>query len=201
VTATAGGTTALDGVVWASGALAVGSAILAVGHMGVEIPLVSALGPGGARPVWPAAIAFTVAAGLHGAVSWGVARRRSWAWPLGVLVGAITLVGAATPFRGAGCIGRRPERTGRHRPQGRGDRSRSRERHCTVADRTRAHHTRGLCRAHHQRLLATGSVQADVPIREVTGDGSATRSGQVRARAAPALRPGTRTGPLRGVIP
>lgn len=98
------GVTALDGVVWASGALAVGSALLAVGHMGVELPLVSALGPGGSRPVWPAAIAFTVAAGLHGAVSYGVARRRAWAWPLGVLVGAVTLVGAAAPFRGAGSV-------------------------------------------------------------------------------------------------
>lgn len=96
--------TALDGVVWTSGALAVGSALLAVGHMGVEIPVVSALGPGGSRPVWPAAIAFAVAAGLHGAVSAGVARRRGWAWPLGVLVGALTLIGAATPFRGAGSV-------------------------------------------------------------------------------------------------
>lgn len=96
--------TALDGVVWASGALAAGSALLAVGHAGIEIPLVSALGPGGSRPVWPAAIAFSVAAGLHGAVCYGVARRRGWAWPLGVLVGAVTLVGAATPFRGVGSV-------------------------------------------------------------------------------------------------
>jgi hypothetical protein len=99
-----GRATALDGVVWASGALAVGSALLAVGHMGVEIPLVSALGPGGSRPVWPAAIAFAVATGLHGAVCYGVARRRGWAWPLGVLVGAVTQVGATTPLRGAGSV-------------------------------------------------------------------------------------------------
>ena len=31
-------------------------------------------------------------------------------------------------------------------------------------------HSRGLCRAHHKRLMATGSVHADEPIRAVTGD-------------------------------
>lgn len=94
----------LDAVVWISGALAAGSALLAVGHAGVEIPLVSALGPGGSRPVWPAAIAFTAAACLHGAVALGIARRRPWAWPLGVLAAALTLLGAAVPFRGVGSI-------------------------------------------------------------------------------------------------
>lgn len=93
---------ALDAVVWASRALAAGSALLAIGHMGVQIPLISALGPGGSRAVVPAAVAFSIGAGLHGAVAVGVARRLAWAWPLGVLVAGATLVGAATPFRGAG---------------------------------------------------------------------------------------------------
>lgn len=97
-------TGALDAVVWISGALAVGSALLAVGHAGVRIPVVSALGPGGSEPVVPAAIAFVVATCLHGAVAVGVARRRPWAWPLGVLVAAVTLIGATTPFRGVGSI-------------------------------------------------------------------------------------------------
>lgn len=95
---------ALDAVVWTSGALAVGSALLALGHMGVEIPVVSALGPGGSRAVVPAAIAFTAVAGLHGTVATGIARRRPWAWPLGVLASGITLLGAAVPFRGAGSL-------------------------------------------------------------------------------------------------
>ena len=99
---TGGGT--LDAVVWISSALAVGSALLAVGHAGVRIPVVSALGPGGSEPVVPAAIAFTVATCLHGAVAYGVARRRGWAWPLGVLVAAVTLIGAGVPFRGVGSV-------------------------------------------------------------------------------------------------
>jgi len=94
----------LDAVVWISGALAVGSALLAVAHAGVRIPVLSALGPGGSEPVVPAAIAFTVATCLHGAVAYGVARRRGWAWPLGVLVAAVTLIGAAVPFRGVGSV-------------------------------------------------------------------------------------------------
>jgi hypothetical protein len=90
----------LDGVVWTSGALAIGCALLAIGHSGVQIPVLSALGPGGTRAVVPAAVAFTVAALLHASISVGVARRRSWAWPLGVLIAAATLLGAITPFRG-----------------------------------------------------------------------------------------------------
>jgi hypothetical protein len=90
----------LDGVVWISGALAVGCALLAIGHSGVQIPVLSALGPGGTRAVIPAAVAFAIAAVLHALVSSGVARRRTWAWPLGVLIAAMTLLGALTPFRG-----------------------------------------------------------------------------------------------------
>lgn len=93
-----------DAVAWISSALAAGSALLAVGHAGVRIPVVSALGPGGSDPVVPAAFAFTVAACLHGAVAYGIARRRAWAWPVGVLVAAVTLIGAAVPFRGVGSV-------------------------------------------------------------------------------------------------
>ncbi|HEX6256256.1 MAG TPA: hypothetical protein VFZ70_10655 [Euzebyales bacterium] len=95
---------ALRATSWISGTLALGSALLAVGHAGVRIPVVSGLGPGGSRAVVPVAIAFTAAACLHGAVAYGVARRRTWAWPLGVLAAGVTLLGAAVPFRGAGSI-------------------------------------------------------------------------------------------------
>jgi hypothetical protein len=94
------GSRRLDGVFWTSTALAVGCALLAIGHSGLQIPILSALGPGGTRAVIPAAMAFTVAAVLQALVSVGVLRRRSWAWPLGVLIAAVTLLGAATPFRG-----------------------------------------------------------------------------------------------------
>jgi hypothetical protein len=92
---------ALRGVLWTSGALAIGCALLAAGHLGLGIPVLSALGPGGTRAVVPAAIAFAVAALLHTLVGVGVAGGRSWAWPVGVLIAALTLLGAATPFRGA----------------------------------------------------------------------------------------------------
>lgn len=42
---------------------------------------------------------------------------------------------------------------------------------CTVDACDRRCHSKGLCRAHHERLRATDSVQADIPIRTVTGDG------------------------------
>ena len=95
------GTRRLDAAVLVSAALAVGSALLSVAHLGVGVPVLSALGPGGDRAVLPAAIAFAVAAVLHGATSAGLARRRAWAWPLGVLIAAMTVLGAAMPFRGA----------------------------------------------------------------------------------------------------
>lgn len=92
---------ALDVAAWTSGALAVGSALLTIGHLGVGIPVLSALGPGGNRVVVPAAIAFGVATALQTAVCVGVVRRRAWAWPLGTVVSTMTVVGAAMPFRGS----------------------------------------------------------------------------------------------------
>lgn len=90
-----------DALVAVSGLLSAGSVVMAVAHMGLAIPAVSALGPGGSRPVVPAAIAFTVLALLHGLVAVGVASRRGWAWPVGIGVAAVTALGAAFPFRGA----------------------------------------------------------------------------------------------------
>lgn len=94
----------LDAIVWVSVILAVGSLLMAVAHAGVRIPLFSALGPAGGSAVPPAAISFAVGALLHGAVAYGVARRLTWAWPVGVVVAAVTLVGAAMPFRGVGSV-------------------------------------------------------------------------------------------------
>lgn len=85
---------------WLSAALAAGAVLLAVAHLGLSIPLLSALGPGGDRAVVPAAAAFSVLAALATAVSVGSFRRRPWAWGLGVVVHALTVLGAATPFRG-----------------------------------------------------------------------------------------------------
>ena len=82
------------------GVLALGCAALAVGHAGVDVPLLSRIGPGGDRAVVPAAIAFAVAAAALFAITVGVWRARSWAWAAGVVVNALIFLGAAVPYRG-----------------------------------------------------------------------------------------------------
>jgi hypothetical protein len=42
---------------------------------------------------------------------------------------------------------------------------------CSVPDCGRAHKAFGFCPAHYRRYLATGDPQADLPIREVDGNG------------------------------
>jgi hypothetical protein len=80
--------------------LSAGAVLLTLAHAGLSLPLLSALGPGGDRAVPPAAIAFSVLAVLAAVVAAGAFARRSWAWPLGLVVHALTVFGAATPFRG-----------------------------------------------------------------------------------------------------
>jgi hypothetical protein len=45
------------------------------------------------------------------------------------------------------------------------------EQRCSVEKCDRKHYARGLCEMHSKRWKLTGSVRADVPIREVSGDG------------------------------
>lgn len=87
-----------------SAVLAVGCALLALGHAGVGVPLLSRLGPGGSRVIAPAAAAFAVAAVLAGLVAVGAFRRRPWAWALGLVVHALALLSAVTPYRGGGSL-------------------------------------------------------------------------------------------------
>lgn len=82
----------------------VGCLLMAIAHAGVRIPLFSALGPGGDTVVPPAVGGFAVAAALYALVAMGVARRRAWAWAVGLVVGALTVLGAAMPFRGIGSV-------------------------------------------------------------------------------------------------
>lgn len=83
-----------------SALLALGCAALAIGHSGVDVPVLSDIGPGGDRAVVPAAIAFTVATVVLVLVVIGVARQRPWSWALGVVVHALVFLGAAVPYRG-----------------------------------------------------------------------------------------------------
>lgn len=87
-----------------SALLALGCAALAIGHAGVNVPLLSQIGPGGSRAVVPAAVAFTVATIVLVAVALGVWRARPWAWALGVVVHALVLLGSAVPFRGVASL-------------------------------------------------------------------------------------------------
>lgn len=83
---------------------AAATAVLAVGHAGVAIPLVSALGPGGSRPVWPAAAAFAVAAACYVAVGVGLRARRQWSAFAGSALFGVTILLALVPYRGVGSI-------------------------------------------------------------------------------------------------
>lgn len=80
--------------------LAVGAALMSIGHAGINVPFLSGLGPGGDRVVLPAAIAFGIATALAVAVAVGALRRRSWAWALGLLLHSLIVLGSAMPFRG-----------------------------------------------------------------------------------------------------
>lgn len=83
-----------------SGLLALGCAALAIGHAGVEVPVLSDIGPGGTRVILPAVIAFTIACLLLAALAAGAFGARPWAWAVGVLVHALIFVGAVLPYRG-----------------------------------------------------------------------------------------------------
>lgn len=82
--------------------LGLGCIAMAVAHAGINVPLLSRLGPGGNRAVVPAVIAFTVAATALLLLAAGAVRRRPWAWALGLVTHALVFLGAAVPFRGVG---------------------------------------------------------------------------------------------------
>lgn len=88
----------------ATALLALGCGALAIGHSGVNVPLVSRLGPGGGNAVPPAAMAFAVATVLLAVLGVGIWRRRAWAWASGLAVHGIVLAGAAFPYRGLGSL-------------------------------------------------------------------------------------------------
>lgn len=84
--------------------LALGCLALAVGHSGINVPLLSRLGPGGGRAVVPAAVAFAVATALLAVLAVGLWHRRAWAWAAGLAVHGMVLAGALFPYRGWGSL-------------------------------------------------------------------------------------------------
>lgn len=87
-----------------SALLALGCAALAVGHSGVEVPLLSRIGPGGNQAVVPAAVAFTIATILLGLTAYGIVRRRAWAWALGLALHSLIFLASALPYRGVASL-------------------------------------------------------------------------------------------------
>lgn len=85
---------------WLAALAALGSALLAVAHLGVELPLLSALGPGGDTVVVPAAIAFTVGTVVWGALSASAFRGARWVLPGGVVFSVLSILSGAMPYRG-----------------------------------------------------------------------------------------------------
>lgn len=87
-----------------SAVLAVGCVVMAIAHSGVEVPVISRLGPGGGRPVVPAALAFALAAALLTVLTLGMWRQRPWSWAAGLVVHGVVVAGAAFPYRGWGSL-------------------------------------------------------------------------------------------------
>jgi hypothetical protein len=83
-------------------ALTVYAALLSISHLGVQVPGLSALGPGGNRVVLMAGVSFAVSAVIYAVIGVGLLQRRRWAWAGGVVVSALTILGGIAQFRGAG---------------------------------------------------------------------------------------------------
>lgn len=83
-----------------SALLALGCLALSIGHSGIEVALLSTVGPGGNRAVIPAAVGLGVATVVLGGVAFGVWRQRPWAWALGIAAHSLVFLGAAVPYRG-----------------------------------------------------------------------------------------------------
>ncbi len=78
----------------------VGSVVMTLAHLDLDIPVVAALGPPAAVPVVVPA-GFALGAVLFALVAYGAFTRASWAWPLALVVNALALVSSVFPVRGA----------------------------------------------------------------------------------------------------
>lgn len=78
---------------------AVGTFLLAVAHTGIEVPVLSALGPqGGAVP--PAVAGFAVGTLLFASIAAGLRRGQRWAWFAGLTAAGLGIAGGLGQFRG-----------------------------------------------------------------------------------------------------
>lgn len=77
---------------------ALGSGVMLLAHLGLDLDLLAPLGPG--RLIVPAAIGFAIGTIAYTVVVFGAAQHRSWAWLTALLVNGLAVVVASIPFRG-----------------------------------------------------------------------------------------------------
>lgn len=87
-------------VAWLFALGGIATGLLAVAHAGVELPLISALGPGGDRAVPVAVAVFTAGAVLMLALAAGAFARARWVLPVGALVALLVVVEGFRNYRG-----------------------------------------------------------------------------------------------------
>ncbi len=78
---------------------ALGCLLLAVAHTGIEVPLLSSLGPRG-DAVPPAVVAFSVGTALFATLAVGIRRQAAWATWAGLAVSALAVLSGIGQFRG-----------------------------------------------------------------------------------------------------
>jgi hypothetical protein len=77
----------------------IGSIIMTLAHLDLEIPVISQFGPTG-RAIVPVAIGFAVGTVLFAATAYGAFRRTSWAWPVALVVNGLAFISSVMPWRG-----------------------------------------------------------------------------------------------------
>jgi hypothetical protein len=91
---------------WLALIAAFGSGLLALAHAGLDVPVLSLLGPEGDDAVPVAATIFGIGLALYSVVALGAFSRARWTWPLGVVVNLLALAGGIANYRGiASAIG------------------------------------------------------------------------------------------------
>jgi hypothetical protein len=65
---------------------AAGSGLMAVAHLALDLPFLAA--------------GFGLGIIAYAVLAYGAARRRAWAWPVGLVVNAVALAASALPWRG-----------------------------------------------------------------------------------------------------
>jgi hypothetical protein len=77
---------------------AIGSAVMTLAHVDLDIPFLTFFGPG--RLIAPAAASFAVGTVLYVVVAYGAFRVARWSWPVALVVNVLAFLVSAFPYRG-----------------------------------------------------------------------------------------------------